>query len=98
MITAHGCDNTKKWTLRWRDQRAPGDSQLLEQLDERGGICCDCEVVFNVWQQTDHTDRDNSQDQGNDLSPRTGCAGTDLREPLALCPRWHGWQASDPFE
>src|SRR5271169_6157157 len=38
MIRVHGCDNTRTWTLRWRARRAPRDGQLMEQLEERGGI------------------------------------------------------------
>jgi Protein of unknown function (DUF2695) len=53
MIQARGCDNTRKWTTRWRHRRAARDGQLMSQLEERGGICCDCEVVFNVWQHED---------------------------------------------
>jgi hypothetical protein len=50
-LRQHGCDNTKKWTVRWRDRRFPGNDQMLTGLDDRGGCCCDCEVVMNVWEQ-----------------------------------------------
>ena len=97
MIRAHGCDNTKQWTLRWRHGRAPGDGQLLEQIEERGGICCDCEVVFNVWQQPDTPD--GAGDWAGDGSPLPqDCSGMIAGEPLAACRRWHGWTLSDPYE
>lgn len=56
MLRSGGCDNTKKWTVRWRDRRVPGDEGLLSRLEERGGICCDCEVLLNVWEDPDDTD------------------------------------------
>ena len=56
MVSAHGCDNTRKWTIVWHDRRAPRDGQLMERLEERGGICCDCEVVFNVWEHAEEND------------------------------------------
>ncbi|HEY1623820.1 MAG TPA: DUF2695 domain-containing protein [Streptosporangiaceae bacterium] len=101
MIRAHGCDNTMKWTLRWRDRRAPGDVQLLDNLEERGGICCDCEVVFNVW-QGEEEDWPPAEEQG-DRSGTAGplpsrCAGAAGGDPLMLCARWRGWSLSDPYD
>ncbi len=49
MLDAFGCDNTHRWTARWRDLRAPRATALLDRLAERGGCCCDCEVIFNVY-------------------------------------------------
>jgi hypothetical protein len=49
MITAFGCDGTHRWTERWRDLRAPRATALKERLARRGGICCDCEVMYNVY-------------------------------------------------
>jgi hypothetical protein len=101
MIRAHGCDNTKLWTLRWRDRRAPGDGQLIEQLEERGGICCDCEVVFNVWQQEESDWEEGEEGEkwdasGSQQSP--ACAGTPGGDPLVPCARWRGWSISEPYD
>ncbi|MGO9081457.1 MAG: DUF2695 domain-containing protein [Streptosporangiaceae bacterium] len=49
MIREFGCDGTHRWTIRWRDLRAPRARGLVGRLQERGGICCDCEVVLNVY-------------------------------------------------
>lgn len=49
MVDEFGCDNTHRWTIRWRELRAPRATALLDRLAERGGICCDCEVLFNVY-------------------------------------------------
>jgi hypothetical protein len=49
MLDAFGCDNTHRWTTRWRDLRAPRATALIDRLAERGGCCCDCEVIFNVY-------------------------------------------------
>ena len=49
MLNVFGCYNTHRWTTRWRDLRAPRATALLDRLAERGGICCDCEVMFNIY-------------------------------------------------
>jgi hypothetical protein len=102
MIRAYGCDNTKMWTLRWRDRRAPGDGQLLGQLEDRGGICCDCEVLFNVWEQEEGDWQDDGEsDRQGDEGGRTGgaaCHGTQGGDPLVPCARWQGWSVSDPYD
>ncbi len=49
MVAESGCDNSLRWTIRWRDLRAPRSTGLLNRLARRGGICCDCEVAMNVF-------------------------------------------------
>ena len=49
MISEFGCDGTHRWTIRWRDLMAPRAAGLVRRLQNRGGICCDCEVIFNVF-------------------------------------------------
>jgi len=48
MISEFGCDGTHRWTVRWRDVRAPGATGLLGKLAELGGGC-DCEALINVF-------------------------------------------------
>ena len=48
MISEFGCDGTLRWTVRWRDLRAPRATGLPGRLEQLGG-CCDCEVVMNVF-------------------------------------------------
>jgi hypothetical protein len=48
MLHESGCDGTHRWTLRWRDARAPRASGLIRGLERRGGYC-DCEVIFNAY-------------------------------------------------
>jgi hypothetical protein len=48
MLAEFGCDNTCRWTRRWRDLRSPGAKGLIRRLERMGG-CCDCEVIFNVY-------------------------------------------------
>jgi Protein of unknown function (DUF2695) len=48
MISEFGCDGTHRWTIRWRDERAPRATALLRRLAQLGG-CCDCEVLMNVF-------------------------------------------------
>jgi hypothetical protein len=56
MISEFGCDGTHRWTVRWRDLRAPRATGLVPRLQRRGGCCCDCEVMFNVFPEYPATD------------------------------------------
>ena len=56
MIREFGCDGTHRWTIRWRDLRAPRARGLIGRLQRRGGCCCDCEVIFNVFPGYAETD------------------------------------------
>ena len=49
MMDQFGCDGTHRWTIRWRDRRAPKSRGLLRRLGRQGGCCCDCEVILNVF-------------------------------------------------
>jgi hypothetical protein len=48
MLNEFGCDGTHRWTIRWRDLRAPRARGQLRRLADLGG-CCDCEVLLNVF-------------------------------------------------
>lgn len=56
MINEFGCDGAHRWTIRWRDRRAPRARGLPRRLAQLGG-CCDCEVMLNVFPQYPETDR-----------------------------------------
>jgi hypothetical protein len=49
MIGEFGCDGTYRWTVRWRDARAPRARGLVARIQRRGGYRCDCEVLLNVF-------------------------------------------------
>ena len=49
MIREFGCDGTHRWTIRWRDLRAPRARGLIRRLEQGGGCSCDCEVVSGVF-------------------------------------------------
>ncbi len=57
MLNEFGCNNTHRWTLHWRDARAPQAHALIERLQRRGPCCCDCEVIFNVFTDYPETSR-----------------------------------------
>ena len=58
MISEFGCDGSHRWTVRWRDLRAPRARGLVQRMQRRGGCCCcDCEVIFNVFPEYPETDR-----------------------------------------
>ncbi len=46
MVDDHGCDNTLRWAVRFRDLRAPRAKALAERLGRMGGFC-DCEMFLN---------------------------------------------------
>jgi hypothetical protein len=56
MIREFGCNGTHRWTVRWRDLRAPRARGLVRRLQQRGGCCCDCEVILNVFPGYPETD------------------------------------------
>jgi hypothetical protein len=56
MIYEFGCDGTHRWTVRWRDIRAPQARGLVRRLQRLGGCCCDCEVLLNVYPDYPQTD------------------------------------------
>jgi Protein of unknown function (DUF2695) len=56
MISEFGCTGTHRWTIRWRDVRAPRATGLLGKLTELGGGC-DCEVLLNVFPRYPKTPR-----------------------------------------
>jgi hypothetical protein len=75
MLNEFGCDNTHRWTRRWRDARAPRASALVERLQRRGACCCDCEVIFNVF--TDYP-------QAGRLLPCAGVSRAGSTQPCDL--------------
>src|SRR4051812_8046515 len=48
MLEAFGCDNTLRWSERWREQQQTAYRWLMTWLRKNGGYC-DCEVLFNVF-------------------------------------------------
>lgn len=48
MLTQHGCTHDHRFTRRWAHSRRRGSPDgLVRWAQSRGGLCCDCEVVFN---------------------------------------------------
>jgi hypothetical protein len=75
MISEFGCDGTHRWTVRWRDLRAPRARDLVRRVQRRGGCCCDCEVIFNVF--PDYPDSD-------EILPCAGVLRAGSAAPCAL--------------
>jgi hypothetical protein len=95
MLAAHGCDNTKRWTIRWRDRRAPHDMHLVERVEERGGLCCDCEVIFNVWEQQEE-ELEEEQEEEEEHGPPSTCVGMADADTLVPCAGWYGCTVAQP--
>jgi hypothetical protein len=49
MVHQFGCAQGLRFTLRWRDERAPRATALPRRLVGMGATC-DCELLFNVWE------------------------------------------------
>src|SRR5690348_18500652 len=48
MMDQFGCEGTHRWTIHWRDRRAPKSRGLLRRRGRPGGRCRDREVVRHV--------------------------------------------------
>lgn len=48
-ILEFGCDGTHRFTVRFRDRRAPRATALLERMSRMGACCCDCEIFLNAY-------------------------------------------------
>src|SRR5260221_11960945 len=49
MISEFGCDGSHRWTVRWRDLRAPRARGLVRRMQRRGGRCRGCGRVFKFF-------------------------------------------------
>ena len=104
MLDIHGCDNTKRWTKRWRDRRAPRDKRLLRRIEDRGGICCDCEVIFNVWEGgvweggVWEPGPDSVGPENSDGPDSAACSGSGDIDPLVPCGLWSDTSVAEPQE
>jgi hypothetical protein len=52
-VDIHGCDHSRRFTIKWIEDHEESRDDALEWLESTGGFC-DCEVVFNSydhWQQ-----------------------------------------------
>lgn len=75
-LTDHGCDGRRTWSIRWYKLRAPLDTQFLTRLEDLGGFC-DCEILFNTWQE-------DTEESGGSRP----CSGTGHEDPLVPCELW----------
>lgn len=48
-ITEFGCNHTHRFTLHYRDQKAPRATSLIPRLSSMGACCCDCEMFLNAY-------------------------------------------------
>jgi hypothetical protein len=55
-LDAFGCDTTLRWAERWRDQQPATYGWLMPWLRSGGGYC-DCEVIFNVFDDDRRSER-----------------------------------------
>jgi hypothetical protein len=75
-LEEHGCDGSRRWSVRWDKLRRPLDTGLLARLERLGGYC-DCEILLNVWHEDVFGEA------------RTGpCGGTTHEDPLVPCQAW----------
>lgn len=82
MVTRHGCDNTLRWSLHWRDARAPRAAKLDRRLEDRGGFC-DCEVLFNAFRW--HFPESSEPDDPGSAEARPSCSGRSRGSAMEPC-------------
>jgi hypothetical protein len=49
MLSEFGCTSDHRFTTRWRTAQPRPMPALMRWLADRGGCCCDCEVLLNVF-------------------------------------------------
>jgi Protein of unknown function (DUF2695) len=49
MISEFSCDGTHRWTVLWRDRRAPQARNLVARIQGERHCNCDCEVLANAF-------------------------------------------------
>lgn len=45
-----GCNHSHRFSVLFRDQRAPGATALHKRLSAMGACCCDCEIFMNAYE------------------------------------------------
>jgi hypothetical protein len=86
MLDDFGCDTTLRWSLRFRDARAPRATALAARLGDVGGFC-DCEIFLNGYRVAEALgDVDESGDRIGLAAP-PDCAGA-RRGSTRPCGAW----------
>ena len=49
-LRSFGCDNSHRFTLRYRDASAPRATAVVKRLSRLGACCCDCEIFLNAYE------------------------------------------------
>lgn len=95
MLDEHGCDNTLRWTSRFRELRSPRASALEDRMRAVGG-CCDCEIFMNGFGlRREHLVRDLDTDELMEPEHPPSCAGVGRLDSTKPCAVWErrrgGW-------
>lgn len=49
VMAEFGCHGSHEWTRRWCEAQVDPTGWVLPWVQRNGGLCCDCEVLPNVF-------------------------------------------------
>ena len=88
MLGEHGCDETLRWTGRFRELRSPRATALEGRMQAGGGFC-DCEVFLNGYRlRREHLERDIHTDELRAPDHPPTCAGVGRLDSTKPCTLW----------
>ena len=88
MLGEHGCDETLRWTGRFRELRSPRATALEGRMQAVGGFC-DCEVFLNGYRlRREHLKRDIHTDELRAPDHPPTCAGVGRLDSTKPCTLW----------
>ena len=88
MLGEHGCDETLRWTGRFRELRSPRATALEGRMQAVGGFC-DCEVFLNGYRlRREHLERDIHTDELRAPDHPPTCAGVGRLDSTKPCTLW----------
>ncbi|MBU2075515.1 MAG: DUF2695 domain-containing protein [Actinobacteria bacterium] len=88
MLGEHGCDETLRWTGRFRELRSPRATALEGRMQAVGGFC-DCEVFLNGYRlRREHLERDVHTDELRAPDHPPTCAGVGRLDSTKPCTLW----------
>ena len=88
MLGEHGCDETLRWTGRFRELRSPRATALEGRMQAVVGFC-DCEVFLNGYRlRREHLERDIHTDELRAPDHPPTCAGVGRLDSTKPCTLW----------
>lgn len=96
MIGEHGCDETLRWTGRFRELRSPRATALEARMQAVGGFC-DCEILSNGYRlRREHLERDIHTDELREPDRPPNCGGVGRLDSTKPCTVWEPRRRRSP--